>query len=283
MNTRLSHGYRFSDEEIDIADVEAGLNSGVSALTGPRHAPLPDDPGEFPISQVPLAAAYPESRRARHDAVHESYDARFPHDIYSSPSSTWERQRHPAAPSQAINNIHKGSTRDTTEQEARAINNGDHSGSWAHKFRGLVHTATYPDDHDHTDPEKLGRRMSQSEYSELSYTSTRRGLPRADSNYSCTTTGSEVYDPDDPKVTGVRSKRHIDPKELDKEDLRNMGYRARQKLRSRVRIEFNVSCTYPACPCFEFIDMTRIDSDGASSRISIETRESFDDLWGAIS
>ncbi|KAF8351335.1 DUF1212-domain-containing protein, partial [Amanita rubescens] len=74
-----------------------------------------------------------------------------------------------------------------------------------------------------------------------SYTSTRRGLPRADSNYSCTTTGSEVYDPDDPKVTGVRTKRHIDPKELDTEDLRNMGYRARQKLRSRVRIEFNVS------------------------------------------
>ncbi|KAF8746008.1 hypothetical protein AX14_004296 [Amanita brunnescens Koide BX004] len=224
-----SHANRVPHEEIDIADVEAGLNSSVSAPARPRRAFLPEDPGEFPIggiSQLPLAAPYPEFWRPFQDTRNnpisdESYDdppSRFPHDIYSSPSNSREqRQRRHETGTRAvnINDIHK----------------------W---FRGLVHTATHPDDHGQADPEKVVRRMP-SEYSELSFTSTRRGIPRADSNYSCTTTGSEVYDPDDPKVTGVRTKHHIDSNEFDKEAMRSMDYRARQKLRSRVKIEFNIS------------------------------------------
>jgi hypothetical protein len=247
-----SHANRVPHEEIDIADVEAGLNSSVSAPARPRRAFLPEDPGEFPIggiSQLPLAAPYPEFWRPFQDTRNnpisdESYDdppSRFPHDIYSSPSNSREqRQRRHETGTRAvnINDIHKWSTKDMTERDT----NDDQAGSWAHRFRGLVHTATHPDDHGQADPEKVVRRMP-SEYSELSFTSTRRGIPRADSNYSCTTTGSEVYDPDDPKVTGVRTKHHIDSNEFDKEAMRSMDYRARQKLRSRVKIEFNISCT----------------------------------------
>lgn len=255
-----SHANRLSHEEIDIADVEAGLNSSVSALARPRRAFLPEDPVEFPIggiSQLPLAAPYPEFRRTfqdSHGALRnnpindESYDAlpsRFPHDIYSSPSNSREQRqrRHDTRPMN-INDIHKRSTGDITTRDT----NDSQAGSWTSKFRGLVHTAAYPDDHGQADPEKL--RRIPSEYSELSYTSTRRPgtIPRADSNYSCTTPGSEVYDPDDPRVTGVRTKRHIDPKELDTEAMRTMDYRARQKLRSRVKIEFNISCTCIASP-----------------------------------
>lgn len=254
MDPRLqpgSHANRLSQEGIDIADVEAGLNS---SLARPRRVFSPEDPVEFPIggiSQLPLAAPYPEFRRTFQDTLGAfrnnpisdgPYDAppsRFPHDIYSSPSNLREqRQRRNDTRAMNINDIHRRSTGDITKRDT----SDSQASSWTNKFRGLVHTAPYPDDHGQADPEKLIRRVP-SEYSELNYTSTRRGMPRADSNYSCTTPGSEVYDPDDPRVTGVMTKRHIDPKDLDTEAMRTMDYRARQKLRSRVKIEFNISCT----------------------------------------
>ncbi|KIL68095.1 hypothetical protein M378DRAFT_185147 [Amanita muscaria Koide BX008] len=57
---------------------------------------------------------------------------------------------------------------------------------------------------------------------------------------SVTSAGTDVYDPDDPRVTGVQPQ-HRGTDEYDREALKNMGYRARQKVRSRIKIEFNVS------------------------------------------
>ncbi|KAJ7590827.1 DUF1212-domain-containing protein [Mycena floridula] len=54
--------------------------------------------------------------------------------------------------------------------------------------------------------------------------------------------GSEILDPDDPRVTGITMENLEDPADIEKNALRNMDYRSRRKHLMRVKIEFNVAC-----------------------------------------
>ncbi|KAJ3716306.1 hypothetical protein DFJ43DRAFT_1100995 [Lentinula guzmanii] len=66
----------------------------------------------------------------------------------------------------------------------------------------------------------------------------RPNLRKADSMMS---TNSEVMDPDDPRVTGVKATYLEDPHDIEKNTLRQMDYRHRRKHLMRVKIEFNVT------------------------------------------
>ncbi|KAK7054200.1 pheromone-regulated membrane protein 10 [Favolaschia claudopus] len=82
---------------------------------------------------------------------------------------------------------------------------------------------SYDDDKDYKEPER--------------YTA-RPDMRRMDST---STDDSDIYDPDDPKVTGVKPKDLEGPQDLDKDTLRGMNYHSRRKHLMRAKIEFNVT------------------------------------------
>ncbi|KAF8639835.1 hypothetical protein AX17_001090 [Amanita inopinata Kibby_2008] len=221
-----------------------------------RLSELDGSPEEFPVrrvSYVPLAPPYqgyqrgPDHRNAS-DPDAENDDAyltgkspdehayrdshfRFPQDIYTSPedavySKAWNRQ--------------KEDHRDSHE-DSRDIYRGDSSCNNVSRFRQPLHTPKYSS---HGGPERLDQRdrMPSTTFSDSSYTSTRRDMRRADSMVSFASGTSDVYDPDDPRVTGIKSRRHVNSNEPDRETMKNLDYRTRQKLRTRVKIEYNLSC-----------------------------------------
>lgn len=61
---------------------------------------------------------------------------------------------------------------------------------------------------------------------------------RRDSNGSI---GSQMLDPDDPRVTGMHKEFLEDPEERKREAMRMMDYRQRRKERAKVKIEFNIT------------------------------------------
>ncbi|PFH52842.1 hypothetical protein AMATHDRAFT_189031 [Amanita thiersii Skay4041] len=82
------------------------------------------------------------------------------------------------------------------------------------------------------------RRLPSETFSEISYGSAHHDMGRGCSMVSYNSMGSEVYDPEDPRVTGIKSSYQ---KESDEITMRKLDYKARQKLRTRIRIEFNLS------------------------------------------
>jgi hypothetical protein len=92
--------------------------------------------------------------------------------------------------------------------------------------------------------EKIQREGSDAGSDDYAYTSARNFMRRRDSAASTVSGGSDMLDPDDPRVTGVRAKYLEDPEDIEKHTLRGMDYRSRRKHRRRVKIEFNVSCIY---------------------------------------
>lgn len=67
---------------------------------------------------------------------------------------------------------------------------------------------------------------------------------RSNSNSSDSDTGSDILDPDDPRVTNI-TKRCLDDYEDERRNaLRQMDYRQRRKEQQKIRIEFNVSCEF---------------------------------------
>ena len=78
--------------------------------------------------------------------------------------------------------------------------------------------------------------------------SARPDFHRVDSCVSDDSSCTQVIDPDDPKVTGERKKELDDPEDIERATLKQMSYKARRKLRSRIRIEFNITCTPSASP-----------------------------------
>ncbi|KAK7061938.1 pheromone-regulated membrane protein 10 [Favolaschia claudopus] len=75
-------------------------------------------------------------------------------------------------------------------------------------------------------------------YKEPERYTARPDLRRMDST---STDDSDIYDPDDPKVTGVKPKDLEGPQDLDKDTLRGMNYHSRRKHLMRAKIEFNVT------------------------------------------
>uniref|UniRef100_A0A8H8CL20 Threonine/serine exporter-like N-terminal domain-containing protein n=1 Tax=Psilocybe cubensis TaxID=181762 RepID=A0A8H8CL20_PSICU len=69
----------------------------------------------------------------------------------------------------------------------------------------------------------------------------RPGLRRDDSEYSQCSIGSDILEPDDPRVTGKKLSQIHDQGDLEKNTLRQMDYKTRRKHIQRIRIEFNVS------------------------------------------
>ena len=96
------------------------------------------------------------------------------------------------------------------------------------------------------DEERTGlpRRGSDADSVGYAYTGARNFMRRRDSAASTASGGSDMLDPDDPRVTGVTAKYLEDPEDIEKHTLRGMDYRSRRKHRRRVKIEFNVSCIY---------------------------------------
>ncbi|KAI0788559.1 DUF1212-domain-containing protein [Abortiporus biennis] len=66
----------------------------------------------------------------------------------------------------------------------------------------------------------------------------RPGLDRFNSMLSV---DSQLVDPDDPAVTGIRKRSLDDAEEAEKNIARQMSYKARRKERQRMRIEFNIT------------------------------------------
>jgi len=97
-------------------------------------------------------------------------------------------------------------------------------------------------------PELMGRQASTFSENDYGYSSAVNGMRRGDSTFSMMSFGSDVLDPDDPRLTGVKATQLDDQEDLEKNALRQMDYRARRKHIQRIRIEFNVSCElcYPS-------------------------------------
>lgn len=90
------------------------------------------------------------------------------------------------------------------------------------------------------DRSRLYRRVARgNSFESTMTTSTRPEMNRFDSYMS---NDSQVVDPDDPTVTGERKNNLDDPEDLEKACMKTMNYKARRKLRQRIRIEFNITC-----------------------------------------
>ena len=111
---------------------------------------------------------------------------------------------------------------------------------------------------DHSDPQpedpvKPRRRLNRmqsgtdSEYS-TGYTAPPNKFRRADSMASMGSLGSDMYDADDPRVTGIKKEYLDDQEDLEKNALRQMDYKTRRKVRQRIRIEFNICCESLSLP-----------------------------------
>ena len=101
-------------------------------------------------------------------------------------------------------------------------------------------------------PELTRRQPSTFSENDYGYSSAVNGMRRGGSTFSMMSFGSDVLDPDDPRVTGVRATQLDDQEDLEKNALRQMDYRSRRKHIQRIRIEFNVSCKF-CCLCYHII------------------------------
>ena len=70
----------------------------------------------------------------------------------------------------------------------------------------------------------------------------RHRLQRFESTTSMGSAATDLFDPDDPKVTGVKKQYLDDLEDIEKNVLRQMDYKSRRKARQRIRIEFNICC-----------------------------------------
>lgn len=135
----------------------------------------------------------------------------------------------------------------------------------------------------HQDAEKeagMRRQDSDADSENYGYSTARPGMRRGDSMGSMTSAGSDMLDPDDPRVTGVEAKYLDDPEDIEKNALRQMDYRARRKHLNRIRIEFNVSCTWS--PCFSLYKPNYDFSDDQQTRIPDQAGEISHDIWRAV-
>ncbi|KAG6854853.1 hypothetical protein C0991_012043 [Blastosporella zonata] len=93
--------------------------------------------------------------------------------------------------------------------------------------------------------EKYGgirRQHSDADSDDFAYSSARHDMRRTDSMASMMSAGSDILDPDDPRVTGMKAKYLEDPEDIEKNALRQMDYKSRRKHLTRIKIEFNVTC-----------------------------------------
>lgn len=155
----------------------------------------------------------------------------------------------------------------------------------AHKRRGILSNMMdwYALDRSRTrqatsQNESMNRQGSTQSDDDYGYSSALRDMRRNDSMHSMISLGSDILDPDDPRVTGVKAKQLEDQDDLEKNALRQMDYRTRRKHLQRVRIEFNVSCTLVLFSFIPTFDNLSQSSNDQQTGISFEACTSLDDL-----
>jgi hypothetical protein len=277
------------------------------------HSRPKDDssPEEFPVrrvSHLPLGPGPTDTRRGSgesdatlYDGVQQQdpyrkyslssyehpYDIRPPQTAHTGPGPSAAQP--PPKRSALRRNVsfseEQPSVREYVPDEA--IETIDHKTERALKRRGIpsnmldLYTINATDTH--RDAEKqagMRRQDSDAESEEYGYSSARPGMRRADSGNSMTSAGSDVLDPDDPRVTGVEARYLDDPEDIEKNALRQMDYRARRKHLNRIRIEFNVTCN--VSPSFLFPRFDHDYSNDKQTRILDQARKISHDIWRAI-
>jgi hypothetical protein len=174
------------------------------------------------------------------------YDIRPPQDAYSAPGgSTTQSSKRPFARRRSVSFSDKQPTiREYVPYEDEET---DPETERALKKRGIPSNmldlyALNAQNQGQTDMQRQGSDTGSDGYA---YTSARNFMRRRDSAASTASGNSDMLDPDDPRVTGIRAKYLEDPEDIERDTLRKMDYRTRRKHRRRVKIEFNVSCICP--------------------------------------
>jgi len=173
------------------------------------------------------------------------YDIQPPQDAYSGPGGTRSSQR-PSAPRRGVSfSDEQPTVREYIPDEEEI----DPETERALKKRGIPSNmldlyALNAEGEDIRGPTGMRRQVSNADSDSYAYTSARSFMRRKDSAASTVSTGSDMLDPDDPRITGVIARYLEDPEDIEKHTLRGMDYRSRRKHRRRVKIEFNVSCIY---------------------------------------
>lgn len=140
--------------------------------------------------------------------------------------------------------------------------NGDDEADQTHKRQGILarmmqwYSMSNPGIHQI--PSQGGPRLTRRQASTLSeneygYSSGVNRMRRGNSAYSMMSFGSDVLDPDDPRLTGMKATQLDDQEDLEKNALRQMDYRSRRKHIQRIRIEFNVSCEFCSVSSYHII------------------------------
>ncbi|CAA7259888.1 unnamed protein product [Cyclocybe aegerita] len=172
-----------------------------------------------------------------------------PYDI-APPDYTYNRLSTPSFSAHQSSDLQRGSfiaPKDLKEQPEKAAT-GDAHVEQEQKRRGLLSNMmdwySMARSGTHSIPEMTkdpGSTFSETDYGYSSALRDRGEMWRRGSAYSNASVDSEMMDPDDPRVTGVKAKQLEDQVDLERNTLRQMDYKTRRKHIQRIRIEFNVS------------------------------------------
>ncbi|OBZ76083.1 Pheromone-regulated membrane protein 10 [Grifola frondosa] len=182
-------------------------------------------------------------RYAEDDSRYSMSSYRHPYDI-KPPADAYSRSqpyhRGSGRPNQSTNSADEDEDRD---DQTDVGDEGCNLGSRDDRRRGVLANMIdlYADNYarrnrDDDDSSESMSRMNS--YTPSAISSQPWNLRRRDSAAS---NNSQVIDPDDPTVTGERKAQLDDPEDIEKACMRQMSYKARRKLRQRIRIEFNIT------------------------------------------
>ncbi len=178
------------------------------------------------------------------------HDIRPPGEAYSPNPRTWNRQSAPPAYSGDDEDPEKGGVDPGDEKGDETCDLGDRED----RRRGFLsnYIDLYANEAENSEDggerRATGQRAGMHRRTSSSYGASRPGYGRFD---SCTSAGSQVIDPDDPTITGERKKTLDDPEDIERACMKQMNYKARRKYQQRIRIEFNITCTFSTSRLFQ--------------------------------
>ena len=218
-------------------------------LDGPRASVIPlgdavDSGAPFARFRSSVASASEESKRTPGNpyrkyslsSYEHPYDIRPPERIHSNTASANVR---PSTLRKSIGFSDTGHTGDNGSDQTQK-----RQGVLANMMQWYSSNPGTHQIHSQGEPELTRRQPSTFSENEYGYSSAVNGMRRGDSTFSMRSFGSDLIDPDDPRLTGVRATQLDDQEDLEKNTLRQMDYRSRRKHIQRIRIEFNISCEF---------------------------------------
>ncbi|KAF4619482.1 hypothetical protein D9613_005344 [Agrocybe pediades] len=207
--------------------------------------PVPERPNlDRPDELAPHEAEHDDAKYSLSSYRHP-YDIPPPSNVYLQSSPITSAPNLP--PANLASRKRAGSLDDLDAERAEELKPGDNE-QHVHKRRGLLSNVmdwySMARSGTHEVPHHGGfmRRRNSSRFSESEYGYSTALSRRGESNYSQCSIGSELLEPDDPRITGKSAKQLDDQEDLEKNTLRQMDYKARRKHIQRIRIQFNVSC-----------------------------------------